>query len=79
MNTIDAVECSVCGSLHRQYSTKPTYVRFEGNVYIGWQGGIIGNNLNDDGKVIRSTFVCRKPECMYELLLKSVYDNETSI
>lgn len=66
-NTIEAVECMVCGRLHKASSQH--FLSFHGNVCIGLNGGIIGNNLDEDGKVIRVQFICHNRECLDKMLL----------
>jgi hypothetical protein len=53
------------------------YCRILGNIYIGWEGGVIGNNFpnpDNTGKIpaneIRSTIVCRTDECLKSLANK---------
>lgn len=62
LQTIDAVECVVCKKLLRADSEN--YVVIYGNVCIGRNGGMIGNNLDENGRVVNSTCVCRTMECL---------------
>ena len=57
---VKAVKCEQCGSLHD--SADRSFVRIEGNIYIGMDGGIVGNNFScsdETGKIsVRSSFFC---------------------
>jgi hypothetical protein len=64
--TIDAVECLICKKLIRADSE--FYITFLGNVLVGKQGGLIGNNFDEDGKVISATCVCRNQACLDQLV-----------
>lgn len=73
---LTAVQCIACGAYHRADSDG--YLRFQGNVYVGQTGGIIGNNFAEvnlvnhpavDGRpridlVVRSTIYCRRLSCL---------------
>ena len=52
---VDAVKCA-CGKLFTEDSKD--YVRVSGNVYVGKDGGLIGNNLNAKKKVVRDSIYC---------------------
>lgn len=60
MKTIEAVKCSVCGAIHD--TEAETFVRVEGNIYIGVSGGIVGNNIEygdyNSPATIESTIFC---------------------
>jgi hypothetical protein len=60
----------ICFSCHkRHFRDEDTFFTFYGNVTIGLFGGMIGNNLNEDGTIGRLSFICRKQEC-FEYLTK---------
>jgi len=63
---IKAIKCDFCGVLHAYDSEE--YLSFVGNVCVGENGGIIGNNLDKDLTVIRKSRYCRKRECLGVLL-----------
>ena len=65
MNTVEAVECAECGRLYKIDSDK--FVSVHGNVCRGLGGGIIGNNLDNTGKVNRVVFYCY-PHCIAKVL-----------
>ena len=69
--TVVAVECCACGSLHKQEAL--SYITIAGNIYIGANGGVVGNNLDDEGKVTRSTYCCSKMSCLDKLFLNEVF------
>ncbi len=54
--------CLECGKKH--YSDEKTFYTFYGNVTIGLYGGLIGNNLSEDGTIGRISFLCRTEECL---------------
>jgi len=59
-----AVECFKCHTLHRKDSD--SYVSFQGNLFIGEYGGVLG------GKPGSNAIFCRKLDC-----LKEVYEQIT--
>jgi len=65
MSTVEAVKCDVCGTLHELESE--TYYTVHGNITIGMNGGLVGNNIDEDSKVIGTSIYC-KPECMAKVL-----------
>ena len=60
------VQCTRCQKNHRVKDN--SYLTFEGNVYVGTGGGLIGDNFDDDGRIKRVTVVCRTRECLEPLL-----------
>lgn len=64
---VSAVKCIQCNKLHEVDS--PTYFKFSGNLYVGDNGGLIGNNLDVDGKVERESIIC--VECFISYLINS--------
>lgn len=66
MDTIDSIRCCVCGELMEASSNE--YLRFHGNVFVGINGGLIGNNLDEEGRVIKDTFVCKTTKCIKKIL-----------
>jgi hypothetical protein len=73
---ISSVRCDFCGKLHE--SSGDTFFTVEGNINIGSQGGVVGNNLASfvqvDGTlanvVVRKMHYCRD-ECMRIVLCMS--------
>ena len=63
---IEAVKCQHCGRIHDKNDI--TFIRVEGNIYIGIEGGIVGNNIfeKDDGIEINSSIFCRS--CFFDIL-----------
>jgi len=59
---IDCFECSECGKLHK--IDDDTFFTFYGNVTVGLHGGIIGNNLDEEGRVVKTTIFCRSISCL---------------
>ncbi len=55
------IRCVVCNKRH--FEDEKTFFAFWGNVTIGLKGGMIGNNLNEDGTIGRISFICRTEEC----------------
>lgn len=65
MMKVNAVKCDACGRLHEEAAN--TYFSVHGNIYIGLEGGVVGNNLDDNGTVSNVSVFC-KPGCMAEVL-----------
>jgi len=63
--TIEAVECVVCKKLIRADSEH--YLSILGNIHIGRNGGMIGNNFDEDGRLQSATYVCRTSTCLDQL------------
>ncbi len=59
---IATVKCTQCGKLHNV--DDETFMTFYGNVMIGTDSGVIGNNFDDKGRLVKSTIICRSEECM---------------
>lgn len=58
LDTIEAVQCSVCYKLHKADST--TYLRFVGALFKGAGGGLIGGMPSEDGT---PHSCCYCPQC----------------
>ena len=73
---ISAVKCSVCGALHEEEAD--TYFSVQGNICVGAGGSVIGNNIDDSGRVVRAKAFC-KPECLARALgIETRYTRERS-
>jgi len=55
MPRVGAVQCDNCKSVH--HIDGDTYISIHGNLHIGIDGGLIGNNI-DDHKVVRVSIYC---------------------
>lgn len=66
MKTEQVYVCERCGKYHSQDSR--TYFMVMGNILIGKDGGLVGNNLND-GMLINSVVYCT--ECLIDILEES--------
>lgn len=66
VETVESVECSKCGTLHM--SDSDDFFVVYGNITIGKTGGVVGNNLDDKGKVYRSSIYCRHKDCLHNVL-----------
>lgn len=64
----DKITCLVCGKRH--FPDEDTFFTFYGNVTVGLNGGIIGNNLMEDGTIGRLMFLCLNQECLYKIMGK---------
>lgn len=53
---ITAVKCLRCGKIFEKDS--PEFISVHGNICIGMNGGVVGNNLSSEGKVINVTIFC---------------------
>jgi hypothetical protein len=76
-NTIDAIECFFCKSLLRADSEQ--FISIHGNICIGQNGGVIGNNLDDDGRVARTTCICRSEHCLNQLTKLLIGSKTTAV
>ena len=65
---IAAVKCLICDKLHEQEDT--TYFKVLGNINIGEKGGIVGDNLSPDHKVLKVSIYCCK--CLIPYLAEAV-------
>lgn len=72
VETIEAVECVVCGKLHRVDDNR--FVSIHGNICIGMNGGVVGNNLDESGRVCKVTIVCSTHDCL-EGLFKEIFND----
>ena len=62
----ESVACSVCKTLHDVDSDN--FFVVWGNITVGTNGGIVGNNLDDKGKVYRATVFCKHKPCLHGIL-----------
>lgn len=67
--TVAAVTCMVCGQMHRVDCKD--FIAIYGNVMIGMDDTIIGENIDEKGKVIGSTIYCRKSAC-FDVFVESL-------
>lgn len=75
---INAVECTSCKTLHRKDAD--TYWSVYGNLCEGAEGGIIGNNFDEKGKLKRISIFCKgvvmglngiiERDCLVDILKK---------
>ena len=73
--TVSRVTCDKCGRKH--VDTDRSFMAVYGNITIGLQGGVVGNNLQER-EVQKVSIFCR-PKCMLEVLyLDEVYEDKTS-
>ena len=63
---VEAVKCVKCHKMFLIDDDK--YLVFYGNVVVGTGGGLVGDNLDKDGKVIKVTVVCRTVACVSKIL-----------
>jgi hypothetical protein len=56
------VKCDYCGKVHNP--NDHTFYTVKGNIYVGLEGGLIGNNFMNDG--VKSSHYCI--ECLLELI-----------
>lgn len=56
MNEIKAYECNKCGKLHKV--TSITFFKISGNITVGDNAGIVGNNIDENGKVHEESIFC---------------------
>ena len=64
MSYVQGIKCDKCEKIHDRNSKE--FFTVMGNILVGIKGGVIGNNLNDDGQVVKDAHFCK--ECMKEIL-----------
>jgi hypothetical protein len=71
---IEAVKCERCGRLHD--AKLDTFITIYGNVCRGLNKGIIGNNLDENQKVVGEAIFCY-PDCIAKILeIETKYDRQ---
>jgi len=60
------VKCTSCGAWHN--SDTETFFTVWGNITAGIEGGIVGNNFDENGQLARLSFFCRHPKCANHLI-----------
>lgn len=72
LGTKEVVKCDHCGSIHLvetdNIKAQDDFIVIHGNITIGMNGGVVGNNLDQDGKVNRISVYCNKKECLSKLI-----------
>jgi len=63
---VQAIQCFKCKTMYTLNTNNCLTVH--GNLCVGVSGGIIGNNLDTEGKVVNFTAICRF--CLIEMLNK---------
>ncbi|MDX9695047.1 MAG: hypothetical protein RBT49_04580 [Bacteroidales bacterium] len=63
---IEGITCDKCNKLFLKDSED--YFTIEGNIYIGERGGLIGNNCDEEGKVVRINHFCE--DCLKKILFE---------
>lgn len=71
------VKCQACSKLHDINAN--TFFSFYGNVMVGMEGGIIGNNFDKQGKLKRVTIYCRSKKCLESVLLQHLIPEPSTI
>lgn len=72
---IEGITCDKCNKLFLKNSEN--YFTIEGNIYIGEDGGLIGNNFDKEGKVVRINHFCR--DCLKKILFEETERSEERI
>lgn len=74
LGTKEVVKCDHCGSIHLvdEGSQQTDFIAIHGNITIGMNGGVIGNNFDQDGTVNRISIYCNKKECLAQFI--SLFD-----
>lgn len=68
------VSCSRCGAFHDESNN--SYFKVQGNLYIGAEGGLIGNFLDSEGRVQGAAVFC--PACLIAALIAASADLRAS-
>jgi hypothetical protein len=66
----EKITCQECGQKH--WPDEETFFTFYGNVTVGLNGGLIGNNFANDGTLARVSFHCRKEACLRTLFYNTL-------
>lgn len=53
---IQVMKCERCGKI---IENERDGYSIHGNIYIGFNGGLIGDNFGEDGRLIREVHYCR--------------------
>jgi hypothetical protein len=61
----EKIICVACGKRH--FPDEETFFTMYGNMTIGLNAGILGNNFNEDGTLGRLQFICRNEECVLKI------------
>lgn len=64
--TMGTCKCMSCDAVHDMNSE--TYIGVYGNIMVGKGGGLIGNNLDENGKVVNVSIWCRKKACFRDMV-----------
>ena len=62
------IECFVCGTKH--FRTECTFITICGNVTIGIDGGVVGNNFDIKGNLEDMSFVCKDDRCLSKFMTR---------
>lgn len=65
-SSVNALKCSSCGKLH-DINSNISFFTIYGNICKGLTGGLIGNNLDENGRVNRVSILC-SDNCMDSIL-----------
>lgn len=57
---VTGAKCCRCGRIH-DIKAK-SFITISGNIYLGESGGLIGNNLDENNKVVNDVHFCF-PDC----------------
>lgn len=66
LTVVESVSCSVCKTLH-DVESNDFFVVY-GNITVGTNVGVVGNNLDSKDKVYRGTVFCRHKPCLHGIL-----------
>jgi hypothetical protein len=71
---IESIKCESCNDLFPVNSKK--FFTISGNIYIGLEGGLIGNVLDEDKRVAKETHYC--VTCFKRIIEDSTKDSSVS-
>lgn len=66
MKDLAYIKCDACNKLHPKDSEE--FISIYGNIMVGLNGSIVGNNFDEDRRLFRLFYFCRKLECFPKLL-----------
>lgn len=71
---VAAVSCLICGQLHD--SKGKQFISIHGNICVGLHGGVVGDNLDKSGKVVRASICCLTDKCLKALIKDRLQQGE---
>jgi len=64
MSEYTCIKCDKCGNIHN--SEMESFYTVHGNILVGTNGGLVGNNIAEDGVVLDPVHYCI--DCLLNIL-----------